>query len=89
VSFRYIAALVSSGWYLMIPPPMASDRSMVDLNAPLFKWRVFGPYATALQCAQGQVEYAKFTAKGDRIQHRQFIAAQCIATDDPRLKEKP
>jgi hypothetical protein len=85
----HIAALASVGWYLMIPPPTSSDRSMVDLNAPLSKWRVFSPYGNAAECAQGQVKYAALTGKRDILQHRQFIAAQCIASDDPRLKEKP
>jgi hypothetical protein len=84
----HVAALASIGWYLMIPPPMSSDRLMVELNAPLSKWRVFSPYATAAECAQGQIKYAALTSKGDKLQHWQFIAAQCIASDDPRLKEK-
>ena len=88
MKLHHFAVLVSIGWYLMIPPPMSSDRAMVDLNAPLSKWRVFSPYATARECAQGQVKYAELTKTGDKLQHRQFIAAQCIASDDPRLKEK-
>jgi len=84
---RHAAALALVGWYLMIPP-RSSGQKAVDSGAPLSKWTVSSAYDAAHEC-----EGAKFL---NREGHKQdtdplkaaFDAAQCIATDDPRLKEK-
>ena len=82
-------------WYLMLPPPAVAGRHvMVDLNAALSEWHVLHPYDTATECDQGRIEYAtKILAEneqkiGGRSVAQQAASAQCIASDDPRLKEK-
>jgi hypothetical protein len=92
VSRRHTAALALVGWYLMVPPrvirPQAPGQQTFDYGAPLSRWVVSSAYDTAHEC-----EGARFL---NRQGHRQntdplkaeFDAAQCIATDDPRLKEK-
>jgi len=84
--FRHTAWLALMGWYLMIPPSMTNG---FDDAAPLAKWFVYASYDSAHEC-----EGSKFLnregfkqRKDDRLKDA-FEHAQCIATDDPRLKEK-
>ena len=85
---RHAAALALVGWYLMIPPRTAHDQQTFDDRAPLARWFVFSVHDAAHEC-----EGAKFL---NREGHKQsgdpmkaaLDSAQCIATDDPRLKEK-
>ena len=87
---RRIAALAIAilGWYLMIPPRTAHDHVTFDDHAPLASWFVFSAHDAAHEC-----EGAKFL---NREAHKQsgdpmkaaLDSAQCIATDDPRLKGK-
>jgi hypothetical protein len=88
MSVRRAAALVLVGWYLMIPPRTGHDQQAFDDHAPLASWFVFSAYDAAHEC-----EGAKFL---NREGHKQsgdpmkaaMDSAQCIASDDPRLKEK-
>jgi hypothetical protein len=47
---RHAAALALAGWYLMVPPPLASNPNKPDLSAPLSKWTVRKKTVTAAQC---------------------------------------
>ena len=85
MNFRHAAALALVGWYLMIPSVTPSGY---DNAAPLGKWFVYGGYDSAHEC-----EGAKFLDREGLKQRHDPLAdafknAQCIATDDPRLKEK-
>lgn len=77
-----------TGWLIVAPPK-------VDANAPLSSWsRLFGsgefPYPSKEFCEQ-RLGYLR-----DQNQREGFppaadpslTMAQCVATDDPRLKEK-
>jgi hypothetical protein len=86
---RHAAALAIVGWYLMAPPPQ-------DLHAPISKWVMKGSYDTADACF---ADRALIGGNADlrAIQRRKAgltapddpdSAALCIASDDPRLKEK-
>jgi hypothetical protein len=85
MNLRHAAALALVGWYLMIPPQTA--QKTFDDHAPLARWFVFSAHDAAHEC-----EGAKFL---NREGHKQtgdplkaaLDSAQCIATDDPRLKE--
>jgi hypothetical protein len=71
------------GWYLMIPPTSGSGY---DASAPLSRWRVFSSHDHAYEC-----EGAKFLNRESARQKNEPIKAaldqaQCIATDDARLK---
>jgi len=82
-SLIHTCGVVAAGWYLMIPPAAGTSY---DVSAPLWKWRVFSAHDHAYEC-----EGAKFlNREGARHKNDPIRAAlgqaQCIATDDPRLK---
>ena len=69
----------------------------MDLDAPLSEWGIFSSHDSAAECEQGLVAFYKLTKtelaanpadERDRIQFYQLESSQCIASDDPRLKEK-
>jgi len=89
---HHAAALALVGWYLMVPPRViqsqTTEQQTFDYGAPLSKWTVSSAYDAAHEC-----EGAKFLNREGHKQNSDplkaaFDAAQCIATDDPRLKEK-
>jgi hypothetical protein len=98
---RHAAALALVGWYLMVPPQLVSpghETANVDAAVPLNKWTVWQAFDTAIEC-ESQLETLKEgalqrTQTGQsrefmqKLLDNQFFRGQCIATDDPRLKEK-
>jgi len=79
----HICMVLMAGWYLMIPPAVGTSY---DVSAPLSKWRVFSAHDHAYEC-----EGAKFLHRAGVTQKNEpskaaLDHAQCIATDDPRLK---
>jgi len=95
VNLLHAAALALVGWYLMIPPPNFSGHSHVDLDAPLSKWTVYDAYDRSDDCNQAYLDENKIAQQKEAanpsdekavIQAHQLLNAQCIATDDPRLK---
>ena len=94
---RHHATLSLVGWLLMVPPSVVHNRLPVDLEVPLSKWRIFSTHDSAAECEQGLVAFYKVAKaelvanpanESDRIQFYQLENAQCIASDDPRLKWK-
>jgi len=94
---RHYATLALVGWILMVPPPVLHNGLPVDLEVPLSKWRIFSTHDSAAECEQGLVAFYKVAKaelvanpanESDRIQFYQLENAQCIASDDPRLKWK-
>jgi hypothetical protein len=100
---RHAAALALVGWYLMTPPPLlpipAKVEPQPDLHAPLSEWhRPNWLFASEQECLAKRTELRKtwWTNVTDippeKITARQMTwwvkNAQCIASDDPRLKEK-
>ncbi len=93
----HAAALALTGWYLVIPPAQNTEDPRVDAEAPLSQWQVESSYDTAAQCEAARAEarkpirwpaeQGKF-AKLDAYDNLAHEMATCIATDDPRLKEK-
>jgi hypothetical protein len=98
MKLRHAAALALLGWYLMLPPRIV-DRFYPD--APLSQWKRFGQteYANKEQC-EAERESLRDRVKDvdaeklppERYTARTMVrglnAVQCIASDDPRLKEK-
>ena len=76
----HAAALALVGWYLMTPPALPYDPDKVDESAPLSRWDVQTKVDSKVQC---EVEKARWT--GTPFGR---VAKLCIASDDPRLKEK-
>lgn len=94
---RHAVALALVGWCLMVPPPVLHTSPPVDLDAPLSEWRLFSVHNSAAECERGLVAFYKLAKtelvanpgdERDRIQFYQLESSQCVATDDPRLKEK-
>jgi hypothetical protein len=85
MKLRHAAALALVGWYLMVPP---SQRGGVSLDAPLRSWRSFGNYDTARDCEDDHLELAEKSKQATPSGHLIVELAQCIASDDLRLKEK-
>ncbi len=93
----HAAALALVGWYLMVPP-LVGDPFHIDHAAPLSEWKIKSSYDTAEQCEATRIR--KSNELGAKLNGRTIESgsgammdmplgyAQCIATDDPRLKEK-
>jgi len=73
------------------------DRSIPDSEAPLSKWQWSGSFDSVASCQHEQEkqiteaqkrELALPVAERDREVEIDFWLGECIATDDPRLKEK-
>ena len=91
MKLRHAAALGLVGWYLMTPPiPLKCPAE----GGPLWRWTVEETFDTAHAC-KNKLDSYRFNAqhsgssgecdgltpRGDAIND-----AQCVATDDPRLK---
>src|SRR5882724_6408228 len=95
---RHAAALALVGWYLMIPP-LTNRTGPIEREAPLVKWETWTSFDTAAEC-QARIETLTGAAIGrlkaqtaaaatpQRIMDLRLLSAQCVANDDPRLKEK-
>jgi hypothetical protein len=93
MSLRHAAALALLGWYLMVPPPNSNESE----QPPLSEWSIYKTYESYDACFYFRAEIASgmlqdappdFVARFDGSFMDIFKQAQCIASDDPRLKEK-
>ena len=94
---RHAPALALVGWYLMMPP---QTNGKIDSNAPLSQWTVEESYDSAAPCREMLTNLrTDATSKSDKAsnEHERMSTEQildavkslaCVATDDPRLKEK-
>jgi hypothetical protein len=71
---RHVAALALVGWYLMVPPLPHLNTHAVnkDTAAALRGWKKVRTFPTQKECEA----------------HRANPWERCVASDDPRLKEK-
>ena len=87
---RHAAALVLVGWYLMVPPrnphPFVKGYNSVDNFAPLPEWTHLASSDSVKECEARKAEYFKTVAQDPDLAQA-AADAECIATDDPRLKE--
>ena len=102
MNLRHAAALALVGWYLMQPPSNSGGRP--DSKAPLSQWQESGAFDSADERSKERFDTIKMYEKTladaqeskashdslDMLQNGllAFWNAQCIASDDPRLKEK-
>ncbi len=100
MNIRHVAALALAGWYLMVPPafptsPKPNADVHFDDSAPLSKWDIWGSYDSAKECMATRVgnlmtiPQAILKSKNPNVKayFSQNTLAQCIASDDPRLKK--
>ena len=102
--FRHAAALALVGWYLMVPPTrwslseppsVARNSTTMDPSDPLSKWVVIASFDSASKCEDEKITFwRKSEADLDSVDPDRRVwaeaarEARCLATDDPRLKEK-
>ena len=94
------AVCVLVGWYLMVLPYV---NRKLSTDAPVSIWEVYVATDSADECEAYKTEtlklvgQQKLTDKDNAVTERgakvialwfQLSNSQCIATDDPRLKEK-
>jgi hypothetical protein len=88
---RHAAALVLVGWYLMVPP--TKETNQMAPSVPLPNWVVLRAFDTADACneAQDQLRYhvSRLNLQNPVVSAASEAAefSQCIASDDPRLRE--
>jgi hypothetical protein len=81
MKLRHVAAMVLCGWYQLAPPELRGP------SAPLGKWQTIGTFDHVADCERADLEYLDNSLKSPK----KFVdihPAECIASDDPRLKEK-
>jgi hypothetical protein len=103
MKFRHVASLAlallaacaepsaqPTGWKIMQPPEI---KGTLDETAPLSKW-VVAPadvdvYSTQKECEQIIENWREGSVRGNFQQAaKRDEMLRCVATDDPRLKEK-
>ena len=92
MKLRHAAALALVGWYLMVPP---TENGQLNLHAPLNKWIIDSEYDSAGDCQDIIAGWAalypnikEHHAALRKADIRPIVNGQCVATADPRLKEK-
>jgi hypothetical protein len=88
------AALVLVTWYLLFPPT-SREHPTGNVSAPLSEWhrRTISAYRKNQfpNKAECESELDRLVKQIDPAQHRQTMAfyrqAQCVSSDDPRLKK--
>ncbi len=87
-------------WYLMVPRAVRGMRIAVSFGAPLSRWKRLQSYDNEQLCAQKQAELQEYAKKQLAAQpptdqqQKAYLRAyvqtrfsQCVADDDPRLKD--
>jgi hypothetical protein len=90
MNLHHAAALALVGWYLMVPPrnphPFIKG-DYTDTAAPLSKWAHLASSDSAKECEARKSDYLKTVAQVPSLAQA-ALEAECIASDDPRLKGK-
>jgi len=85
MKLQHAAALALAGWYLMTPPIQAKGR--YETSAPLSKWRIEAGFGSSEDCKKTLVGLASRAREEGKTQDIEAVKdAQCVATDDSRLK---
>ena len=94
MKLHHAGALALVGWYLMLPPSHSHIPDEPDTGAPLRKWHIIGSsFDSAAECEIAKVDLEKkleqHLGKQGNMTKLMFLDhGACVATDDPRLKEK-
>ena len=84
----HAAALGLVGWYLMAPPPQTFKNGQY-LGTALGKWTREATFETEVECNREISRGCHPFQDGDRYEAMGSLCfSLCIASDDPRLKEK-
>ena len=87
---RHAAALALVGWYLIIP--LSTLPPGVAYKEPLTKWQIVQGFDTADDCNDFLSTFFEDSQQKRALNllgpaYRDYMFAECISTDDPRLKE--
>ena len=88
MNLRHAAALALVVWYLLVPPLYKGE---VEEKAPLKKWTVLQSFGTVAECSQWlsvMLDKADLDPATRTVVKHRLLAASCVSTDDPRLKEE-
>jgi hypothetical protein len=85
MSFRHVAALTIVGWYLMVP--LRENNSAKLRDVPLAEWVHIDSFDTASQC-RDEAYLEEKRHENDPLRASQYAGWECIASDDPRLKDR-
>jgi hypothetical protein len=102
VNLRHAAALASIGWYLIATPVRwgtlanQSEGFKLDSSVPLPEWNHLASFDSAQQCKAylSSLQDQARTKLGSGVKRDEMLTlglfadltAECIATDDPRLR---
>jgi hypothetical protein len=91
MSLRHAAALALVGWYLMVP--QSTLPANVAYKRPLSTWQTIQAFDTAEECQDYLSTFFQRSREKAALNmlepaYRDFMFAQCVASDDPRLKAK-
>lgn len=84
MSCRHAAVLALVGWYLIIPPVRGGAQP--DTQAPISAWTVFRKFDSAAACREWKLKLETQARRAGKYGPRPDF--MCVASDDPRLKEK-
>ena len=86
MNFRQAAALTLVGWYLMVPLRENDKSAKLRADVPLADWVYVDSFDTAKECrAEGLKEEQRYAK--DPLEADEYGSWECIASDDPRLKD--
>jgi hypothetical protein len=100
MKLRQATSLVLIGWCLILPP---SDEDLTPHpDAPLYKWRILtAPFSTLTDCEANKAGMEQINSEDHETNAEGNIGqmlrrfgealkdAQCVKTDDPRLRIPP
>lgn len=98
MTVRHAAAIALVGWYLIVP--RYDPSGFVLDKAPVSAWKVYNEYDSPAQCEEVRQQIARIARDSIDEQEQRgeteqglsqavvALSARCIASDDPRLKEK-
>ena len=90
-TFWCSVAITLAGWYLLLPP---SKFPRTDAyKKPLGAWEIVRGFDTADDCEDFKESFFESSRQSDSLgtldpAYRDYMFSQCVATDDPRLKNK-
>jgi hypothetical protein len=89
---RHAAALALMGWYLMVPLPGNDPIPSAGVRSFL-KWIHLRSFDSAAECEDGRTKLVNLgivpnLGSYDATEQKKLLLlSQCVASDDPRLKE--
>jgi hypothetical protein len=93
MNLRHAVALAIVGWYLMVPLPGNDPIPNAGVHSFL-KWIHLQSFDTAAECEDGRINLIglgivpNIGAYDATEQKKVLLLSQCVASNDPRLKEK-